>query len=194
LLSIEEVNMARVAALTDREIPAGSRAEFDRQNAAHGRVTNMKRTLARSPLAFDALMTWYPLHDAVSGFLGQRATLIFAHAISDQADCLICSTFFRRILIDSGEKPEALVLSEREETLVAFGRQLARDSNAVDDALYQRLAAFLTPEQIVTLTGFGAIMIATNVFNNALVVDLDEYLLAYRKHSPAQGAPHGQKA
>ena len=179
--------MARITPLRDPEIPPASRPEFDRQQAAHGRVSNMKRTLARSAVAFESLMTWYPLHDAVSAFLGPRATLIFAHAISDQADCLICSTFFRRLLAEAGDQPDALTLSEREQVLVDFGRQLVRDSNAVGDALYRRLASFLSPDQIVALTTFGALMIATNVFNNAVVVDLDEYLYAYRKPAAAHG-------
>jgi hypothetical protein len=33
--------------------------------------------------------------------------------------------------------------------------------------------------EIVTLTAFGAIMVATNVFNDALAVDLDGYLHTY---------------
>ena len=38
-----------------------------------------------------------------------------------------------------------------------------------------------TPPQIVALTAFGGMMIATNVFNNALRVDLDGYLEPYRR-------------
>jgi len=140
----------------------------------------MKRTLAHSATALHALMTWYPLRDRVVPFLGERATTLFAHAISTRTDCLICSTFFRRILIDSGEDPEALVLDEREQIVVDYGVQLARDANQVSDVLYGRLAAFLTPPQIVDLTAFGALMLATNVFNNALRVDLDDYLLPYQ--------------
>lgn len=173
--------MARIAPLADSEIPAESRPEFERQLAAHGRVTNMKRTLARNAVAFESLMTWYPLHDAVRGFLGKRTTLIFVLSISEQADCLVCSTYFRRHLIDSGETPDRLALDAREEALADFGRQLARDSKAVDDEMMGRLASFLAPDQIVTLTAFGALMLATNVFINVLDVDLDEYLHAYRK-------------
>jgi hypothetical protein len=40
-------------------------------------------------------------------------------------------------------------------------------------------------EGIIGLTAFAAMMIATNVFNNALVVDLDEYLYEYRKAPPS---------
>ena len=115
--------------------------------------------------------------------VGSGATL-FAHAVSTQTDCLICSTFFRRLLTDAGENPDALELNDRERAAVDFGRQLSVNANAVSDELYSRLASFLQPEQIVTLTAFGGLMIATNIFNNALRVDLDEYLWPYRKPVP----------
>jgi hypothetical protein len=38
----------------------------------------------------------------------------------------------------------------------------------------------LAPEQVVALTAFGGLMVATNLFNNALQIDLDEYLVPYR--------------
>jgi alkylhydroperoxidase family enzyme len=178
--------MSRIAPVEIGEAGPQARAELERQLAAHGRVTNMKRTLAHSATALHALMTWYPLRDRVVPFLGERATTLFAHAISARTDCLICSTFFRRILIESGEDPEALVLVAREQAVVDYGAQLARDANGVSDLLYNRLEAFLTPAQIVDLTAFGALMIATNVFNNALRVDLDGYLEPYRR--PEVGA------
>ena len=128
-------------------------------------------------------MQWYDLHAEVAAFLGARATMLFVHAISTQTDCLICSTFFRRWLIEAGENPDAPALSEREQTLIEFGRQLARDANGVTDELFARLRSFLEPAQLVTLTAFGGLMIATNVFNNALRVDLDEYLFPYRKEA-----------
>ena len=59
-------------------------------------MTNMKWTLAHAPAALDALLEWYPLHDQVVPFLGERRTNLFCHAISTETDCLICSTFFRR--------------------------------------------------------------------------------------------------
>jgi alkylhydroperoxidase family enzyme len=176
--------MARIPPLPDTEAVAPARHILDEQRAAHGRVTNMKRTLAHSPPALEALMRWYPLRDAVVPFLGERLTTLFAHTVSAQTDCLICSTFFRRLLIDAGENPDALELDEREEVVVAYGRQLARDANGVSDELYGRLARFLNPAEVVTLTAFGGLMIATNVFNNALRVDLH----GYRK--PARGGDH----
>ena len=107
--------------------------------------------------------------------------MLFAHAISAGTDCLVCSTFFRRLLIDSGEDPEALELDDWEQTVVDYGRQLAKDPHGVSDDLFARLSARLRPDQIVALTAFGGLMVATNLFNNALRVDLDDYLQGYRK-------------
>src|SRR5208283_4235315 len=164
--------MSRVTPISEAQAEPAAREELQRQRLAHGRVTNMKLTLAHSPIALEALMQWYPLHDAVARFLGERATMLFVHAISAQTDCLICSTFFRRLLIEAGEDPDSLKLNETERAVVEYGRQLVVDANRVS----------------VELTAFGAIMIATNVFNNALHVDLDEYLQPFqRKDSPAGG-------
>jgi alkylhydroperoxidase family enzyme len=173
--------MSRIRPLDYDELDASMRAAFDRQVHTHGRMTNMKRTLTHSPPAFRALMEWYPLYDTVLPFLGERLTTLFVHAISAQTDCLICSTFFRRSLVEAGENPDSLSLDEREKAVVDFGRQLAVDSNQVSDALYARLAGHFTPPQMVALTAFGAMMVATNVFNNALQVDLDDYLRSYAK-------------
>ena len=177
--------MPRIEPVEPSSAEPEARAELDRQLAANGRLTNMKRTLAHSGTALHALMTWYPLRDRVVPFLGERATTLFAHAISARADCLICSTFFRRLLVESGEDPDALALDERERTVVDYGVQLAGDANGVSDELYGRLAAFLEPAEIVDLTAFGALMIATNVFNNALRVELDGYLEPYRADGSA---------
>jgi alkylhydroperoxidase family enzyme len=152
----------------------------------------MKRTLAHSPAALHALMQWYALRDEVVPFLGERLTTLFAHAVSNQTDCLICSTFFRRLLAQAGEDPDQVRMDDRDKMVVDYGRQLARDPNQVSDELFSRLAALFRPEQVVALTAFGGLMIATNVFNNALRVDLDEYLWPFRK-GPGSAAPTSTK-
>ncbi|HEX5575239.1 MAG TPA: hypothetical protein VFX42_05145 [Gemmatimonadales bacterium] len=141
----------------------------------------MKRTLLQSLPAFKALMEWYPLRDTVQPFLGERLTTLFAHAISAETDCLICSTFFRRMLIQTGENPERLKLDERETAVLEFGRALAVSPFKVPQPVFERLTPYFNPSQIVALTAFGALMVATNVVNNALDIDLDEYLQPYRK-------------
>lgn len=175
--------MARVPPLEDADAGPEARAALDAIAAAHGRVTNMKRTLARSPVALRALMTWYDLRAEVVPFLGERLTTLFAHAVSTGTDCLVCSTYFRRELIEAGEDPDNLALDDRERDVVAYGRHLAADAHGVSDALFARLSGWLTGAQLVTLTVFGGLMLATNVFNNALQVDLDDVLQRYRKEA-----------
>jgi alkylhydroperoxidase family enzyme len=179
--------MARIAPLDYAHMPPDAQAAHDR-HLRTARITNMKRTLLHSVPAFNALMTWYDLRDAVQPFLGERLTTLFAHAVSSETDCLICSTFFRRILIDSGEDPDALQLDEREAAVVAYGRALAVTPHRVPDAVYGRVAAYFIGEQMVALTAFGALMVATNVINNALGVPLDDYLQPYRRQQAAAAA------
>ena len=177
---------ARVPPTTYDDLPPAARAAHDAHSAI-ARITNMKRTLLHSVPAFEALMTWYPLRDTVQPFLGERLTTLFAQAVSAETDCLICSTFFRRLLIQSGEDPDRLALNEWEAAVVAFGRKLAVTPHTVPDEVYAPIAARLTREQIVALTAFGALMVATNVFNNALGVPLDEYLEPFRRGEARHG-------
>lgn len=181
--------MPRIRPVEYAKATPAVRAAHDEVVREHGRITNMKRTLLHSPPAFHALMEWYALRDTVQPFLGERLVSLFSHAISTENDCLVCSTFFRQIITESGEDPDRFKLDEREEAVVEFGRRLAKPFARVPNELFARLAATFSDEQIVALTAFGALMVATNVFNNALDVDLDGYLDPYRKDeaAPAKG-------
>ena len=172
--------MARILPVDESSAPSGSQELAAAHVATGSRMTNMKWTLAHSPVALDALLQWYPLFEAVEPVLGQRRTWLFCHAISTASDCLICSTFFRRLLIDAGEDPDAPVLDDYDELIVDFGRRLATDPHAIEGGLRARLDAHFDEAQIVLLTAFGAIMVATNVVNDALGVPLDGYLERYR--------------
>ena len=172
--------MARIIPVDESSAPPASQDIAAAHVATGSRMTNMKWTLAHSPVALDALLQWYPLHDQVVPVLGERRTWLFCHAISTASDCLICSTFFRRLLADSGEDPDDLQLDELDELVIDLGRRLADDPHSVDDALHARLEERFDRTQIVELIAFGAMMVATNVFNDALQVDLDGYLQPYR--------------
>ena len=177
--------MTRIAPLDRDSAPAASQSIAAEHEAAGARMTNMKWTAARSPETLAMLLTWYPLYDRVTAFLGVRRAQLFCHAISAQNDCLICSTFFRRLLIDAGEDPSDLQLDDEDELVVALGRRLAVDPHDVDDELFGRLRERYDEQQVVELIGFGAIMVATNVFNDALGVPLDEYLVPYLPEAAA---------
>src|SRR3954447_16300694 len=121
--------MSRVIPIQREQASGEVRKAFDEGLARWGRMTNMKRTLLHSPPAYRALMEWYSLFDTVKEFLGERLAIIFAHAISSESECLICTTFMRRIMIDWGENPNELNLDDKGKALVAFGRALSQQGN-----------------------------------------------------------------
>lgn len=160
--------------------PAEVRAEYDDQIAKHGRITNMKRTLLHNVPSFKAYMEWYTLYDELKPVLGDRALQLFSYAISSSNDCLICGSFFKKILTENGEDTEDLRLNETEELLFTLGTCMAVDPHNVPDYVYDGLKARFSDDVIVTIIAFGGIMYATNLFNTVAKVDLDEVLYDFR--------------
>lgn len=145
----------------------------------YGRMTNMKRTLLRSLPAYEALMTWYPLREHLLTFLDEATFDLYSHAISKATECPVCTNYFRRVLIDAGIDPKAPAEDGRRQALVDFGRSIGLDPRHVAPESFAPLKAHFTDDQIVALVGFAAMMVATNIVNNALEVDVDEYLQPY---------------
>ncbi|MDR3551893.1 MAG: hypothetical protein P4L75_02105 [Clostridia bacterium] len=176
--------------MTDYETSGDDvRREYDDQIAKHGRITNMKRTLLQSVPAFKAYMEWYTLRDLIAPFIGERGVSLFSYAISNENNCMICSLFFRKILIDSGEDPDNPKLSGTERLLMEFGRQISRDPHAIPEETYRQLKEQFSEQQIVLLIAFAGIMAATNLFNTVAKVPLDELLYAYKQERDDH---HGQ--
>jgi len=147
----------------------------------NGRITNMKATLGHSYNAFESYMRWYPLYQDVKQILGERLSPLFAWAISEAAECPLCSTFFRRIIIEAGENPDSLALNEDEQRLLTFGASIAKHRGDVPDAIFEPIRKKYSDREIVVLTAFAGIMIATNIFNNVIQTEIDEYLHLYKK-------------
>ncbi|MFM9876233.1 MAG: carboxymuconolactone decarboxylase family protein [Rhodoglobus sp.] len=159
-----------------------ARAASDRQLERHGgHITNMKATLLSHVPSFDAYMQWYTLWDALVPFIGERAVSLFSYAISDENDCLVCSVYFRRVLIDNGEDPENPSVTEAEQLLIDFGRRIARTPSAIEPEFYARLESTFTPQLRVLLVAFAGQMVATNLFVTVGRIALDEELYSYRK-------------
>jgi hypothetical protein len=176
------IPMPRVAPLDKTEVTEDIQAAFDAHVRAYPstRITNMKATLGKSLTAFNVYMQWYLLYDEVKKITGNRLAYLFAHAISQGSSCPICTTYFRRLIIDNGEQPDQLVLNEQEQALLDFGKAIATEKGEVSDEIFKPISDQYTDEQIVVLTAFAGIMVATNLFNNVLQVDMDEYLFPYQ--------------
>lgn len=156
------------------------RHEYDDQIKKHGRITNMKRTLLHNLPSFKAYMEWYTLYDELVPVLGERALSIFSYAISTGNDCLVCGSFFTKILEDNGEDVSCLELDEKEQLLLDLGTAISADPHNIPQGIYDGLKAMFSDEVIVTIIAFAGIMYATNLFNTITKVDLDEVLYEYR--------------
>lgn len=152
--------------------------QFHKSNH-QGRITNMKATLGRSGIAFEAYMQWYPLYEEVKKILGARLSPMFALSISEASDCPLCSTYFRKSIIESGENPDNLILTETDQQVLSFGAAIALHRGFVSDDLYRPMSIRFKDNEMVVLIAFAGIMIATNIFNNVIQTEIDEYLYPF---------------
>jgi hypothetical protein len=174
--------MSFLAMPSDEELEPDAAIAANRQLDLHGgRITNMKRTLLGHVPSFDAYMEWYTLKDELVPFIGERAFSLFSYAISDANDCLVCSVFFRRILIESGDDPDNPEVTETEQLLLDWGRLIATDPDGIPNEFYARLEAAFSPKLRVLLVAFAGQMVATNTFVTVGRVPLDEVLYEFRK-------------
>ena len=173
--------MARISPIDYDTASPEIRAEHDRELSLRGRMTNMKRILLHSPVAHRIYAEWFTLRDLLRPVLDDRAAWLLSLAISEASDAEIPVTFFRRALIGAGLDPETIGPTEDEALLIAFGKAIATDSNAIPDAIWDALKARYDETVLVNLVAFAGIMVATTVFTNAVRVDLDPELEAYRR-------------
>src|ERR1044071_3659245 len=118
--------MARINPVTEDDISPDLRQAFDEHVRAYNtRITNMKATLAHSVPAFDVYMQWYVLYEEIKKFLGERLAYLFAWSVSYSSNCPLCTTYFRKIMIDRGANPESLDLTSFEKQLLVFGSTIA---------------------------------------------------------------------
>lgn len=171
--------MSRIPQIDYAEATPEARAEHDRELQLRGRMTNMKRIMLHSPVAHRIYAEWFTLRDLLRPALTDRAIWLLCLAISEASNALVPATFFRRALIDAGLAPEEIVPDADEAVIIAFGKALARDSNAVPDEIWQPLAAGYDEATLVNLVAFAGIMVATTIFTNVVEVDLDPELRPY---------------
>lgn len=172
--------MARIQPISENERTQPIWKAFEKHTEEYNaKITNMKATLAHSVLAFDVYMQWYPLYAEVEKILGKRLAYLYAFSISYASDCPLCSTFFRKIIIDGGEKPESLELTPSEQKLLDFGSSIAKHHGNIADHVYEAIDKQFSKKEKIILIAFAGQMIATNVFNNVIETDIDEYLFDY---------------
>ena len=140
--------------------------------AAGYQLTSEKLTLLHNVTAFRCLeVESYALDRELQRLIGKRAADFFEYAISLENDCLVCSTYFGKLLRDNGIDFETFAFTDREQLLIDYGRAMAKDPKGVPDELFEKLKAEFTEEELVVITTMGVFMIANNYFNDILQVE-----------------------
>ncbi len=179
--------MPRISPLETREQSSEIRIAFIQHKTIYNSpITNMKATLGHSPTAFKVYMQWYPLFEELKVIIGARLATLFAWSVSEASESPLCSTRFRKMIIESGEHTEDLTISESEQQLLSFGAAIAQRKGVVSDEVFQPIREQYSDEDIVVFTAFAGITIATNIFNNAIHTEMDEFLAPFvAHHQPA---------
>lgn len=167
--------MSIVSYTTEDALEGEAQEIYDAAMERSGRVTNMVKTLLHSVPAFRAI-EFYPVRDVLMKKIGTRATYFYCYAISSENECLICTTLHAKLLAEFDLTHEEFEFTAAEEVLIDYGRALVANANSIDEGIYARLRELFTEEEIVLITAVGCKMIASNLFNSAMQVDLDEYL------------------
>ena len=195
--------MGRVSQIDPEHAPREVQ-EAIRQHLEEGhQLTNEKKTLLHSVAAFRAveeasydlddelqqligkldgdLEASYDLDDELQQLIGKLDGDLFEYAISVQNECLVCTTYFGKLLRNEHHiDPNAFRLTRREELLMQYARSLARDPKGITDKAFQELKEeFLqngdgdgNPVDEEKAERMGAMMIANNTVNDALQVDV----------------------
>ena len=131
----------------DLETAGEKEKEVIRNHLAQGyRLTNEKLTLLHNAEAFKAIEdSSYSLDRELQRLIGKRAGDFFEYAISEENDCLVCSTYFRKLL---------------------------KDPKNIQDEIYTEIKEEFTEEEIVVITAMGVLMVANNYFNDILKIEV----------------------
>lgn len=172
--------MARISPISQSNLQPAVKVAFERHLQHYeGGITNTKATLGHSLLAFEVYMQWYPMYQEVERILGQQLARRYAYTISSASDCALCTAFFRKLIVESGESLENNGLGPLERNVIELGCSIARYHGNIANHVYNAVASTYSKSDMVILVAFAGQMIATNVFNNVIETEIDDYLVQY---------------
>lgn len=164
--------MSRISRIDPETASPEVKAAIAEHLADGYRLTNEKLTLLHNVTAFRCLEAdSYALDRELQRLIGKRAADFFEYAISLENDCLVCTTYFGKLLRDNGIDFETFAFTDREQLLIDYGRAMAKNPKDVPEELFEKLRAEFTEEELVVITTMGLFMIANNYFNDILQVE-----------------------
>ncbi len=181
--------MARVSKIQLDTISNETKEVIDRHLQDGHQLTNEKLTLLHNVNAFNAVeVASYALDDDLQKLIGKLDGDLFEYAVSVSNDCLVCTTYFSRLLREEhGIDPNTFELSHRQELLMRFAQKAGHAPKEITDEEFLELKnEFLehgdgngnpvseekAEEIMVVLTAMAAMMVANNYVNEILHVDL----------------------
>ncbi len=172
--------MARIAPIDISTAPASIQVAFQRDSAtADPQFRNTKATMGYSLLALNVYTQWYQLFEELAAFLGERKAALLGYAISAANRCEVFTAYFAKRLYVPVEETAPLWIDESEKNIVALGEAIVRHRGIIPDEVYNKVAAVYNSREMVVLVSFAGQMIATNIFNNVIQIDPDQYLEEY---------------
>lgn len=164
--------MARISLVSYDQADDTVKQVMDGHEAKGYRITNMKRTLLHSVTAFQSLEDGvYNLQEKLEEFLDQRTVVFFGYAVSTEDECIVCSTYFAKILESWGIDFSTFAFTETEELLIALARQIVNNKGKVSGEILDQLQAKFNEKEIVEIVAFAVMIVANNLFNNILDVE-----------------------
>ncbi len=141
------------------------------------KLTGEKRTLLHNGPAFNAVEGGsYAVARELEKYIGRRAAIFFEFAVSEENECIVCTTYYRNLLKRENIDLKTLEYTPREALLVEYGRAIGRNPKKIPDELFDRLKKEFSEEEIVVITAMGVMMVANNFFNDILRVTPDKLI------------------
>ena len=113
----------------------------------------------------------YAVDEELAAIVGKRAADIYEYAISAANDCIVCTTYFKKLLDSEGIDIHNFEFTKDEDLLVEFARALANDPRHIPADLKDRMQARYNDREFVVITSMGIMMLANNYFNDIMEVE-----------------------
>lgn len=181
--------MGRISKIDPETAPAEVKEAIAKHIADGHKITNEKLTLLHNVNAFNAVeVASYGLDDDLQKLIGKLDGDLFEYAVSVSNDCLVCTTYFSKLLREEHHiDPNNFHLNHRQELLMKFGQKVGHAPKTITDEEFNELKQeFIqnggvdgspvdeakAEEIMVVLTAMGAMMVANNYVNEVLKVDV----------------------
>ena len=121
--------MPRIRPLTPAEASPEAQDAVEEHLRQGYRLTNEKKTLLYNAAAFEALeVRSYAVDRERQRLVGKRAADLFEYAISVQNDCIVCTTYFGKLLRNMGITDfDSFDFTPEETLMIEYGRAVARN-------------------------------------------------------------------